>query len=205
MFRMLRLVLAAMTDRELCQRDQRGRRRRMVDRARNRTIWIEAGGAQAVRLAIRGRSRPARRSPRARTAALCFGVAKRRWSSGRAPSCRLPRARAACSPPCSKQTGEIEFDVEKRHVKHFAVKTPFLAAVVKGTHFVVRAGADGDSVAVERGIVEVEALDARVRSVDLLPARGPRSPPMACSSSAVPSRADAGSGAARYGRGLAAG
>ncbi len=54
--------------------------------------------------------------------------------------------------------GEIEFDVEKRHVRHFTVKTPYLAAVVKGTHFVVQAAEKGDAVAVERGVVEVRAL-----------------------------------------------
>jgi hypothetical protein len=64
--------------------------------------------------------------------------------------------------------GEIEFDVEKRSGKHFEVRTPYLAAVVKGTRFSVRASAEGDSVAVERGVVEVEALGTGEK-VDLLP------------------------------------
>ena len=34
-----------------------------------------------------------------------------------------------------QQAGSILLEVEKRTVKHFAVETPSLAAVVKGTHF----------------------------------------------------------------------
>ncbi len=64
--------------------------------------------------------------------------------------------------------GVVEVDVEKRNVKHFAVKTSNLAAVVKGTHFAVRAGANGDSVSVTRGIVEVVVLRTGKR-VDVLP------------------------------------
>jgi hypothetical protein len=33
--------------------------------------------------------------------------------------------------------GRIEFEVEKRDVKHFHVETPYLAAIVKGTRFSV--------------------------------------------------------------------
>ena len=55
--------------------------------------------------------------------------------------------------------GRAEFDVEKRNVQHFEVETPFLAAVVKGTHFVVDVGAQGAVVSVDRGIVEVFDLD----------------------------------------------
>jgi hypothetical protein len=51
--------------------------------------------------------------------------------------------------------GEVEFDVEKRNVRHFEVETPFLAAVVKGTHFVVRVNQAGTKVSVSRGIVGV--------------------------------------------------
>ena len=36
-----------------------------------------------------------------------------------------------------QQAGSILLDVEKRNVKHFEVETPYLAAVVKGTHFQV--------------------------------------------------------------------
>jgi hypothetical protein len=51
--------------------------------------------------------------------------------------------------------GAIQFDVEKRNVQHFEVKTPFLAAVVKGTNFTVVAAESRDSVTVNRGQVQV--------------------------------------------------
>lgn len=47
----------------------------------------------------------------------------------------------------------VEADVEK--VKHFAVQTPHLVAVVKGTIFTVRSNEDGASVDVKRGAVAV--------------------------------------------------
>lgn len=42
------------------------------------------------------------------------------------------------------------------NVQHFAVQTPFLAAVVKGTKFTVVSSKTGAEVAVQRGNVEVE-------------------------------------------------
>jgi hypothetical protein len=57
-----------------------------------------------------------------------------------------------------QQLGRIELDVEKRNVRHFAVETPFLAAVVKGTHFSVSVSARRADVEVSRGSVEVSDL-----------------------------------------------
>jgi hypothetical protein len=56
----------------------------------------------------------------------------------------------------------VEADVEK--VKHFAVQTPHLVAVVKGTIFTVRSDEDGASVEVDRGAVAVRSTqdDTRV-------------------------------------------
>src|SRR6185437_3817270 len=45
--------------------------------------------------------------------------------------------------------------------QHFEVDTKFLAAVVKGTHFIVTADALGASVTVDRGAVAVESLASR--------------------------------------------
>lgn len=50
-------------------------------------------------------------------------------------------------------TVSVEADVE--NVKHFAVDTPYLAAVVKGTRFTVTSGKAGASVTVSRGRVAV--------------------------------------------------
>jgi hypothetical protein len=51
--------------------------------------------------------------------------------------------------------GTVEIEAEVRNVQHFAVQTPFLAAVVKGTHFIVKSGKTESSVKVTRGRVEV--------------------------------------------------
>jgi len=53
------------------------------------------------------------------------------------------------------QSGELLLDVEKRNVKHFEVNTPYLAAVVKGTQFIVSVDDKGANVAVVKGKVEV--------------------------------------------------
>jgi hypothetical protein len=54
-----------------------------------------------------------------------------------------------------QQAGSILLEVEKRNVKHFEVETPYLAAVVKGTHFNVTVNAGSTKVGVLRGQVEV--------------------------------------------------
>ncbi|HEV7278369.1 MAG TPA: FecR domain-containing protein [Devosiaceae bacterium] len=57
--------------------------------------------------------------------------------------------------------GHVEVEAEVREVKHFSVQTPHLAAVVKGTRFVVISGERGARVQVERGAVAVEDSDDR--------------------------------------------
>ena len=57
-----------------------------------------------------------------------------------------------------ERSGRIEFDVDKQKDPHFAVETPYLAAVVKGTHFVVDVDPDGAQVSVDRGLVQVTDL-----------------------------------------------
>ena len=52
--------------------------------------------------------------------------------------------------------GGVEIDAEVQNVEHFSVATPFLAAVVKGTHFSVTSDGNGSEVSVERGRVFVE-------------------------------------------------
>jgi hypothetical protein len=54
-----------------------------------------------------------------------------------------------------QQAGSVLLEVEKRNVKHFEVETPYLAAVVKGTQFIVTVNTDSTSVDVRRGQVEV--------------------------------------------------
>ena len=54
--------------------------------------------------------------------------------------------------------GTLLLKVDKRSVQHFEVKTPIVAAVVKGTTFAVTADLMGDSVHVAEGLVEVRAI-----------------------------------------------
>lgn len=54
--------------------------------------------------------------------------------------------------------GRVEVDAEAKRVKHFEVRTPYLAAVVKGTHFVVTSDDSGATVAVDRGSVAVQSI-----------------------------------------------
>jgi hypothetical protein len=51
--------------------------------------------------------------------------------------------------------GTVEIEAEVRNVQHFQVVNPVLAAVVKGTRFVVTADANEAEVEVKRGNVEV--------------------------------------------------
>ncbi len=54
--------------------------------------------------------------------------------------------------------GVIELEVEKLARPHLTVETPYLAAVVKGTHFTVSVSGSGAKVGVSRGLVQVADL-----------------------------------------------
>jgi len=55
--------------------------------------------------------------------------------------------------------GQVSADIEKGPSGHFSIRTPYLAAVVKGTKFSVTIGAESTIVAVEEGVVMVQDLD----------------------------------------------
>jgi hypothetical protein len=63
-----------------------------------------------------------------------------------------------------QQSGQIEFDVEKLGQPHLTVETPYLAAVVKGTHFSVTVNSRGATVAVTEGLVQVTDFGTRETS-----------------------------------------
>jgi hypothetical protein len=54
--------------------------------------------------------------------------------------------------------GTLLFSVDKKEMQHFEVKTPYLAAVVKGTTFTVNVDDNGTAVHVIEGAVEVSPL-----------------------------------------------
>lgn len=55
--------------------------------------------------------------------------------------------------------GTVAVEAEVRDVQHFAVQTPYLVAVVKGTRFTVVSGDDDSTVAVKRGAVSVTSRE----------------------------------------------
>jgi FecR protein len=61
--------------------------------------------------------------------------------------------------------GSAVFKIEKKTEKHFAVKTPYLAAVVKGTTFNVTVDEKGARVQVTEGRVEVATPDGKAVSM----------------------------------------
>jgi FecR protein len=62
-----------------------------------------------------------------------------------------------------EQIGNVIFKIKKMATPHFAVETPFLAAVVKGTTFSVTVTESGASVQVVEGRVEVQTRDGGAR------------------------------------------
>jgi hypothetical protein len=56
-------------------------------------------------------------------------------------------------------SGTVEVEAETRQVNHLTVETEFLAAVVKGTRFVVIVGPTGAAVEVSEGLVAVKATE----------------------------------------------
>jgi hypothetical protein len=58
-----------------------------------------------------------------------------------------------------QEFGEVAVEAEVKDVQHFAVETPYLVAVVKGTRFTVESEGEVSEVEVRRGIVYVESRD----------------------------------------------
>jgi hypothetical protein len=58
------------------------------------------------------------------------------------------------------KSGELDLIVKKMPHKHFSVETPFIAAVVKGTHFTVSTTSTRSLVRVFEGLVGVSSMDS---------------------------------------------
>ncbi len=85
-----------------------------------------------------------------------------------APNSRLRIADPAASGglvQVFEEAGNVIYRIKRMTMKHFAVKTPYLAAVVKGTTFSVSVGPDGASVQVIEGAVEVTTPDGGARDL----------------------------------------
>lgn len=62
-----------------------------------------------------------------------------------------------------QDVGNVIFKIKRKSTPHFAVQTPYLAAVVKGTTFSVTVNESGASVQVIEGAVEVNTNDGGAR------------------------------------------
>jgi len=131
-------------------------------------VWIQTEGASRVSLGDATAIQPGTTLATDADARILLQRGKETMVVGPGTIMKVPTDASRMFTTVLELTGEIEFDVEKRNVQHFSVKTPHLAAVVKGTHFSVRAGAESDTVEVTRGLVEVRSLRTGER-VDLLP------------------------------------
>jgi hypothetical protein len=63
-----------------------------------------------------------------------------------------------------QSSGIVHYDVQKRNVRHFEVRTPDIVAVVKGTKFTVTQNRLSSTVSVREGSVQVTHPDSGSRS-----------------------------------------
>ena len=163
MFRMLRLVLALVVIAGFAGTTSAGDKNAWSIVQASGQIWIEPDGAERVSLGDTRTIEPGTTLGTSASGRILLQRGQETMVVGPNTIMQVPRGSSRLYTTVIELMGEIEFDVEKRHVRHFAVKTSYLAAVVKGTHFVVAADAQGGSVAVQRGVVEVEALSTGER------------------------------------------
>jgi hypothetical protein len=167
-FRILRLVLAAILIAAFAGVTSAGDGGEWSIVQSSGGIWVQVGGAERVSLGDTRTVLPGTTLATSATGRILLQRGRETMVVGPGTVMNVPADSSRAFTTVIELMGEIDFDVEKRSGKHFEVRTPYLAAVVKGTRFSVRASAEGDSVAVERGVVEVEALGTGEK-VDLLP------------------------------------
>jgi hypothetical protein len=131
-------------------------------------IWINSAGADVVSLGDTRRIAPGTTLATSASGRVLLQRGAETMVIGPGTIMQLPKNSSRLFTTVIEIMGEIEIEVEKRNVEHFSVKTPHLAAVVKGTRFTVSAGENESAVTVTRGLVEVEALQTGERT-DLRP------------------------------------
>jgi hypothetical protein len=119
-------------------------------------VWVSGGGTTPI-LVSTGSTVPERSTVATGPTGRAMLV-RGRESVVVGPSTILTVAQSGAFTTMIQRAGSAEFEVERQNVQHFAVETPLLAALVKGTHFVVTASGQQAEVEVSRGIVEVTAL-----------------------------------------------
>jgi FecR-like protein len=119
-------------------------------------VWVTTTGAQKASLTQEGNLKPGdtiRTGPNGRVL-LVRGEESMLIAPNSVISVPV-EAKDGMQTTILQRAGSIVLEVEKKNVQHFEVETPYLAAVVKGTQFIVTVNADSTSVAVRRGQVEV--------------------------------------------------
>ena len=99
-------------------------------------IWIETDGAQRVSLGDARTLSPGTTLATSATGRVLLQRGEETMVVGPGTVMKVPADSSRAFTTVIELSGQIEFDVEKRSGRHFAVTTPYLAAVVKGTHFV---------------------------------------------------------------------
>lgn len=119
-------------------------------------VWIAGSGLQPVALGDAPTLRPGDKIQTGKTGRVLLVRGKESILIAPNSVISLPtQKKDGLSTTILQQAGSILLDVEKKNVKHFEVETPYLAAIVKGTHFRVSVDSNGAKVDVERGKVEV--------------------------------------------------
>ena len=119
-------------------------------------VWVSSGGVQQASLGADEQLKPGDTISTGRNGRVLLMRGEESILISPNSVVGLPtEAKDGLSTTITQQAGSILLEVEKRNVKHFEVETPYLAAVVKGTHFRVDVNAASTSVGVMRGQVEV--------------------------------------------------
>jgi hypothetical protein len=135
----------------------------------NESTWTVSEMSGSVQVAHRGMSRIATRGlsvtagdtvttgPGAR-AVLVRGTEYMMVAAGSRLQLQ-PEAQSSGFTQMIEEFGNVVFMIKKKATPHFEVRTPYLAAVVKGTTFAVGVTPQGASVQVLEGAVEVATGD----------------------------------------------
>jgi FecR protein len=119
-------------------------------------VWISSGGVQQASLKPDEQLKPGDTIRTGRNGRVLLMRGEESILIAPNSVVGLPtQTKEGLSTTITQQAGSILLEVEKHNVKHFEVETPYLAAVVKGTHFRVVVNAASTSVDVMRGQVEV--------------------------------------------------
>ena len=168
MFRILRLVLASILVSGFVGTTAADDRDAWSIVRASGKVWVRADGAQPWRLATR-KVAPGTTLATSANGRVLLQRGGETMVVGPGTVMRVPADSGRLFTTVIEAAGEIEFDVDKRNVKHFSVKTPYLAAVVKGTHFTVRAGADRAAPSLSSAGSSKWSLRDGREDVDLLP------------------------------------